>query len=895
MNSNKFFSMGRIILAFIAIALFSLRAYAGTTGKLSGKIIDAETKEPIVGANIILEGTYLGAAADLDGYFFVNNIPPGRYRVIVTAVGYQKTIIENVAIKIDLTTNLDVELNSAVLSMGEEVIVRAERPLVQKDLTSSSATVSAEDIKMMPVEDFGQVVNMQAGVIAGHFRGGRSNEVAYLIDGIPVNDAYNNSMSVEVENASIRQMEVISGTFNAEYGQAMSGIVNIVTQEGSQKYEGSVSAYVGNYTTNNDNIFENLDDPGRVAAKNYQFNLSGPVPFLKNLTFFTTGRYYSDEGYLYGKRVYNIYDFSPILIDPENKIYLPIYSGDGQYESMNPSDKYSFNGKVTYSLPKVKLSYSIFYDDNWNKYYNHAFKWTPDAIKNHYRKNAINTFQITHVPSNSTFQTLQFASNFNRYYGYLFEDPYDPRYVDPRQGNPVSPNYTFNSGGLEGDRYERSTRTNIIKWALTSQISKEHKLGIGAESKLYILYNHSMAIYPELGEDSLIHLVYPAPGIIGDYASNTGYTRKPFEFSAYIQDKMEYDIMIINAGLRFDYFEPNSKIPFDLRNVTHNPLYPDPYTLTSTKAKYQISPRIGASFPISDRGAIHFSYGHFFQMPSFENLFSNPDMVIRRSTALQDVLGNPDLKPQKTVMYEIGLQQSIFTNVVFDFTVYYRDINNLLGTEIIKTYDAVRYARFVNVDYGNVRGFITTFERTFADYFGVKVDYTYQISEANSSDPYTEFNNAQSNLPSEKKVVPTNWDQRSTLNIALNFGAPGDWTAGFVFQYGSGMPYTEDLEYTNGLLYPNGQTRPTYYNLDLRAEKSFKLYGLSLNVFALVYNLLDIKNETGVYANSGRAGLDLNTSKAQTIIGLNTVEDYVNNPTMYSTPRQIRLGVTAGF
>ncbi|HEX3074166.1 MAG TPA: TonB-dependent receptor, partial [Ignavibacteriales bacterium] len=399
-----------MLLAFIAIALFSLKVYAGTTGKLSGKIIDAETKEPVVGANVILEGTYLGAAADLDGYFFVNNIPPGKYRVIVTAVGYQKTIIENVAIKIDLTTNLDVELNSTVLSVGEEVIVRAERPLVQKDLTSTSATVSAEDIKMMPVENLSNLVNLQAGVIDGHFRGGRSNEVAYLIDGIPVNDAYNNSRSVEVENASIRQMEVISGTFNAEYGQAMSGIVNIVTQDGSQKYEGSVSAYVGNYTTNNDHIFENLDDPAAIAAKNYQFNFSGPVPFIKNLTFFTTGRYYSDEGYLYGKRVYNVWDTRPIEVGVDqnfNKIYWPIYSGDGSYVSMNPSDKYSFNGKVTYSLPKVKFSYSMFYDDNWNKYYNHGYKWTPDAIKNHYRKNAINTFQITHVPSNSTFQTLQ--------------------------------------------------------------------------------------------------------------------------------------------------------------------------------------------------------------------------------------------------------------------------------------------------------------------------------------------------------------------------------------------------------------------------------------------------------------------------------------------------------
>ena len=308
--SSEVKSLGALFL--VVFLLLSNFAIAGTTGKLSGKVTDATSGDPIVGANIIIQGTYLGAAADVDGYYYINNIPPGEYTIAVSAVGYQKTIIKEVQIQIDHTTKLDVQVNSAVVGLKGEVVVTATRPLVQKDLTSTSATVSASDIKMMPVEDVGQIINLQAGVVGGHFRGGRSDEVAYLIDGIPVTDGFNGSMSVEVENASIRQMEVISGTFNAEYGQAMSGVVNIVTQEGASSFHADVSGYIGNYFTTHSDLFQNLNKIGNIPTRNLQLTLSGPAP-LPHLSYFITGRYYDNKGYLYGKRVYNVTDDVPFF------------------------------------------------------------------------------------------------------------------------------------------------------------------------------------------------------------------------------------------------------------------------------------------------------------------------------------------------------------------------------------------------------------------------------------------------------------------------------------------------------------------------------------------------------------------------------------------------------
>jgi outer membrane receptor protein involved in Fe transport len=892
----------RIFTSLLFFLIISSTASGGTTGKLKGKITDAESGEPVIGANVIVEGTYMGAASDIDGYYYINNIPPGEYRVAISAVGFQKNIYEKVLIKIDLTTNLDAAISSAVINLGTEVVVTAQRPLVQKDLTSTNAIITAGDIKMMPVEELGQIINLQAGVIGGHFRGGRSNEVAYLIDGVSVTDAFNNGLSVEVENTSIRQMEVISGTFNAEYGQAMSGVVNIVTQEGSQTYEGTVSAYVGNYVTSHSDIFRNLDKIGNIPTRNLQISLSGPAG-IKNLTFFVTGRYYDNKGYLYGKRVYNVNDDIPFFPNPADQtLWEARNTGDGSFVAMNPDRKYSINGKLTYSLQSIKFSYGILWDDNYNKYYDHYFSWTPDGIMNHYRDNMIHSFQISHYPSADIFQTLKFSANLHHYKGYLYEDPFDPRYVDPTRGVSIS-NYTFRSGGNAGGRYERSTETNIAQWAFSAQLSKEHKLGIGVEGRLHRIFNHgnSLVNLTEGQIDSSMNVIftpgYPELGAITDRGSNQMYTRKPVELSAYIQDKMEYDIMIINAGVRADYFDPKAVLPADLRNVTNNPDFPGANQFVKVPSNFQLSPRLGASFPITDQGIIRFSYGHFFQIPSFENLYSNPDFKISQGQSLNSITGNPALKAQRTVMYEIGLQQVLFPNLVMNFSVYYRDIRNLLGMEIINTYEGFKYARFINRDYGNVRGFLITLDKRFADYFSAKIDYTYQIAEGNASDPYAVYNNNQTNPPIEetKQVVPLNWDQRHTLNFSLNVGTPGDWTAGFIFQYGSGWPYTEAIEVSQGVRFENGGIKPATFNLDLRAEKIINIGGVRINTFLLIYNVLDIKNEYGVYSTTGRATVDLNTKDAGDIIGLNTIEEYINDPGFYSTPREIRLGFGFGF
>ncbi|MFC2119885.1 TonB-dependent receptor domain-containing protein [Bacteroidota bacterium] len=882
-------SVYKFVKTFLLLLVFASSVFAGTTGKLKGYVTDKQTGEVILGANIIIEGTYFGAASDLDGYYYINNIPPGNYRVIVSAIGYRKVIVENISIRIDLTTNVDVELSSTIIEMEDEVVVTSTRPLVQKDLTSTSVTISSDEIRMMPVENVDQIVNLQAGVIGGHFRGGRSNDVSYLIDGVAVNDVYNGERGLEVENSSIRQMEVITGTFNAEYGQALSGVVNIVTQSGSNSFHGTATGFAGNYFSSNDQIFKNLDNLDNLATKNFEFSLSGPV--FDKLTFFLTGRYFENSGFLYGQRFYNVTD---------SDFLLP--TGDAAYVSMNPYEKYSFNGKLTYSLQNINFSYGLFYDDNSNRYYDHFFSWTPDGVMNHYRNNLLHNFQINHYPSQSTYQTFKFSINLQDYEGYLYEDEFDPRYVNPNQGLTTS-DYTFRTGGNQTGRYKRYTNTYIGQWTISSQVSKEHKLQFGAEGRYHDIFNHNRDLInlTDGQVDSLLNPIftpgYPNVGTITDQGENIRYNKQPFEISAYIQDKMEYDIMIINAGLRFEYFDPQSQLPVDLRNPRNNRSFPGANQYVDASPKYQFSPRLGVSFPITDKGILRFSYGHFFKIPNFENLYRNPDFIVNPGNSLNQITGNPDLGPESTIMYELGLQQILFPNFALDLTLYYRDIRNWLGMEIINTYEGFKYARFVNRDYANVYGLIVTLDKRFADYFGLKIDYTYQVAEGNASDPQAVYNNNQTSPPIEenKTVVSLDWDQRHTLNVQLNVGNPGDWLVGFIYRYGSGWPYTEDVKISKGVRFENGGIKPSWNSVDLKVEKIFRVGNVNVSAFLWVYNLLDILNEEDVYSTTGRANVDLNTQIAGDIIGLNSIDQYVNNPDFYSTPREIRLGLTFGF
>jgi outer membrane receptor protein involved in Fe transport len=236
----------KVKLTIFLIALLGCTAvvsavYAGTTGKISGVMTDAATGESLVGVTVVVKGTTLGAASDLDGNYVILNVPPAEYTLLVSMIGYQQVQLQAVHVSIDLTTSINVKLQPTSIELEARVIT-AEKPLVTKDNTGSLSTVSADQIKSMPVQSVSDILRLDAGIVEArgslHIRGGRSGELSYWVDGISTTDVYDGSNGVRVENAAIQELQVISGTFNAEFGQAMSGIVNTVTKEGGESYTG---------------------------------------------------------------------------------------------------------------------------------------------------------------------------------------------------------------------------------------------------------------------------------------------------------------------------------------------------------------------------------------------------------------------------------------------------------------------------------------------------------------------------------------------------------------------------------------------------------------------------------------------------------------------------------
>ncbi len=892
------------------MACITTFAHAGTTGKIVGKVVDADTKEPLPGANVIIEGTTLGAATDVDGNFFILRVQPGTVTVNATMMGYQALKYENVHVSIDKTTSLQFELRQITLDIGESVTIVAERPLVERDLTSTSTTIGSDAISRLPVETLQDVVNLQAGVVEGHFRGGRSGEVAYLVNGISMNDVYSGDNALQVENSAIQELQVISGTFNAEYGQAMSGIVNVVTKEGGSEYHGDLSAYVGDYVSPNNTIFANMN--AFNPTYNLDASLSGPMPFLSDkLSFFAAGRFYDSDGTLYGRRVFQPSDSSNFPSTDVRDWYIESRGAgyrfnspeefsriadsltqNADYVPMNPSRRYTGQLKLVYKpIPSHKFVYEGLVQKRRYKEYDHQFRFNPDGDYLRRQQSWNHSLSWTWVLNERTFLTTQASRFYTDYKQSVYDDPYDSRYENPALLDAASGS-AFLSGGQKMWHFYRNTTTTIGHMDLTSQITNAHQIKTGIEVRQHRLWLRAFEI--RLNRNTNWKPFVPEE--TKNVQNNDEYLYRPMEFSAYIQDKIELDYMVVNAGVRFDYFSSDGKKPEDYLEPSRSRLLP-------TKSSSQISPRFGLSYPITDRGAIHVSYGHFFQIPNFEYLYTNPDYELYSTSDYgstnpperqPNTIGNAELKPQKTTIYEIGLQQQIAEDLSLDITAYFKDIRNLTGTEILHSITGIRYARYINRDYGNVKGLTFSLEKRMLRGLAATVDYTYQIAKGNASDPASAFLDVQAGREPQKQLVPLDWDRTHSLNVSATIGAPEDYALSLIAKLGSGLPYTPTEQNVRTAV-ENSERKPPFSNIDLHAYKIFKLGGFDLTAFVRIFNLLDTKNENQVYTDTGRAGYSVNAMRSGTIFGLNTLEEYIRRPDYYSAPRQIIVGLSFQF
>lgn len=729
---------GKLVLLLV-LFFGVLDAHAQGRGKISGKVTEASTGEVLPGVNVVIDGTTMGTATDLEGDYFIANLQPGEYTLRVSSIGFKPTTIQGISVHLNTTTEINIELEEETL-MGEEVVVTAERALVEKDNTTSVVRMEAEEVSARPTADFTDVlttlpsINIENGQV--RVRGGTLDQVAFMIDGARARNPLDHSPYTRINLSSIEAMEVITGSFNAEYGEAQSGVINVVTKDGSDKYEFYLDTrfeppgtrHWGDalYDYDSPVYWENtharhLDwwieypdqwvDPNGTpgsnpnslwtpeeAYQNYlathqpltdytgrptyemESSLGGPVPFLNNLFFFASGKYRSQ---------------APIMGNAFRK--------RGQF--------YDGTMKLNYRLGAgKKIVASAFYgqeeagwgfwpDADWALNYGNASRYAYfDQDGYPFSRTNGQTLTYSHAVNSATYYEVKMARvQAERDQDIFPGDTLGFEASDAQQdnlrardqnGDPI-PGGFANNVGYHTSGYLYRFEDNNVEWKLegelSSQINKFWHLQSGIDFSYYLLDHYNQSKYPTLNTDDR--------------------TYKPYQGAAYLQNKLEFRGFIMNAGIRLDFYNPNDTVYVDV----FNPLGGEKQ---DTKLYYQLSPRIGISHPIDEQTVLHFSYGHFFQRPSFGDYGEGGTGVSGSLTTFifDDVsapllLGNRMLRPTKVVAFEVGIERNFWDFFVLDLTGYYKDIRNTIRTvEVDPGSSFPIYRTNANGNYGDNKG-----------------------------------------------------------------------------------------------------------------------------------------------------------------------------------------------
>ena len=867
-----------LLFLVLLLTAFFHQGLAQTAGKLAGTVTD-ETGEPLIFANILIDGTTMGAATDVEGHYIILNVRPGVYTLRFQFIGYTTKIVENVRVSGDQTKTLDVVLTKEVIK-GEEVIVVAKKPLVEFNQTSSVSSVNKDDIKSLPVQNLNEIVNLQAGVVDGHFRGGRIGEVQYQIDGVTVNNPFNNASMLSIDKSIIEEVQVISGTFDAKYGQAMSGVVNAVLRTGSDRFEISGEAYLGDYYATDTKRYPRIDEINPLGIRNVQLSLSGPTG-IPQTTFFLSGRAYWSDGWMSGIRRFTPFDSS----DFEKRIFLP--TGDNEVVPMNTMKDFSGQAKITNQSIR---DFQIFYQATLNysdaKSYNHSFRLNPDGTLNNYTTSLAHGLGITHTLSPVMFYKLNFRHNYFLYESYKYKELEDPRYLqaaDPKG----DANYEDGAivQGVDLGRYRQSTSSFIAKGDFTWQLNRINMIEAGLEAQVSEIVFGPPGFFVSTTIDG-VQVLKP----VYQYPKQPGLqTYHPSQGAAYIQDRVELGDLVVRAGLRFEFFNANSRIPSDFQNPANAISGAPKSTLVETKVKYAVAPRLGFSFPLTTTASVYFSYGHFYQLPGLGLLYGNADYSILEDLQAggisYGVMGNPDLKPELTIQYEFGLKQSIAEILGTQLSFFYKDIRDLLGVEFVSTYAAADYGKFTNVDFGSVYGVtLSLFQRNIGN-LNSSVDYTLQFAQGNSSDPRETANRAAAGQDPRPRDLPFSWDQRHTLNFTVVYAEPENYAFSLIGRYGSGQPYTPVIGSGFGASQEvNSGRKNNYFLLDARAEKYFDIGFAGFSVFMRVFNVLNTSYVNGfVFSSTGSPDYTLTPSESRAAL---------YDPSRYYEPRRIEIGIS---
>lgn len=873
---HPFSAQIRKVYCFLIFMLISVQIMsASPTGKIAGRVTIAGANDPLPGVNILIEGTTQGAASDLQGNYFIANVSPGVYTLRASMIGFKNVIITDVRVTIDGTTVVDIQMEETILELGEEVVIVAQRPLVEIDNTTTRTILSSVEITAHPTANILDVVtslpsiNIEGGTV--RVRGGTLDEVSVIIDGARYRNPFDQSTSLNINMSAIQELEIITGSFNAEYGEARSGVFNIITKEGGANLQFTLEARyqppglrhwgISMYDYSTDLYWENtharhlqwwieypdmwvdpngipgsdprsiwtpeqayehymathqpLNDYNKIPSYETEVSVGGPVPIAPNMFFFVTGRYRS-QAPLFG----NSYRSRGIFTNSTAKLtYRPTPGIRVEFSSFLSTDRTSW-GISDYP--------DLFWASNYGiiaRYAYYDFPGLPESQTDG------QTVKFTHVIDERTMYELYLS----RVHAYRRVDvfPDDPigwlasdatrdnlRAVD-QNNNPIPGGYA-NIVGFNTTGYYFRYHGNYIDWTLRGYVNRHvnrfWQMKGGFEGTYYHLNHFNQSKLPDRRDDNI-------------------YT--PYQGALYFQNKLEFGGFIMNIGLRYDFYNPN--------DIVYTNLF-DPFNSPTEKTRLfsQLSPRLGVSHPIDDRTVLRFSYGHFFQRGPFGDYGegnSDAEALGNLTTYKLDgsdipwVLGNRNVKPQKTVAFEVGIDRNFAEYFVMSITGYYKDITNTLRVVTIESPMGV-YRTNGNGNYADVRGVEFSLRKLPSYGFWGYINYTTQLGIwGRSGDPIVITPTTVRYAPSGDFIQHNN----PRLKAGLFIHTPRSWN----FLGGLFGDITISFDYQ--VVYPNDQLRSDYFlfddhkyvrnadkNANLRVRKDHSLFNNRVNIAAFI-------------------------------------------------------------
>jgi len=997
--------MHRKIFYFLLIlSLFPALLQAGTKGRIKGKVVDLQTGDALIGANVIVMGTSSGAATDANGDFLLQNLEAGVYTVRASYLGYQTITISNVRVNGDLTSYIDFELPSEDIQVGTVEIV-AQKPLIQKDNTNAVRITTSEDIEALPVRGINNIISLTAGVIYDndniYIRGGRNDEVGYYLEGVSIRNPLSGARGVSIAQDAIEEIQVQSGGYTAEFGNANSGIIRQSFKSGGAQLKASLEYITDNLS------FKSKEDAfdGKKTLGAYQWGyneisgvLSGPL-FDQRIKFFTNVnyQYYRDpDANFYSGLNMGVYG-DPVTGDTVN---LVMPAGP---RKKNQEQSYIFTGTLNIDLKPVLLRISGNYTMNQE-----------DAIRassnNDYIQNMLNnrvglternngtvSLKLTHVLSPTMFYELsagyyfQSGETFDRY---LAKDPwiYGDSVANAAAGFTFTrnaPDRRLNNYGqykipqpykiMIWDFYQDGTvpvsysKTNYDGLSFNGNLSillgKYHSLKIGGEYQTYALRQWStpysasrnlagyLDTYMKDPSKAGISLDQAKQDVLINYGvNNIGYDvlgneydgdgfyapRKPVFASAYIQDKIEYEDLIINAGLRFDYIDTDNMQLIDptdpSKGISKNTkaLIPEGWEKVPTFSA--ISPRLGFSFPVTDKTVFHAQYGKFIQQPALNDSYwgyHTYSYLLIQGNFFGNSFTGPNLRPTRTTNYEIGFNQQLTDFLAFDITGYYRDVKDQVVFVAQPADERTGFQDYyikTNGDFATTKGVELTLTMRRYERLALNGSLSFQDARGTGSFPGSNRGIVGSPLVPGQPYVPKyispldfNRDLTANLNIDYRFGdndGPAflhNFGVSVLLQYASGRPFTRgegdpdqigDTQPNSGdartrrAIEPlNTSIMPSTFQVDLRIEKSFNIFDrLNANFYIFVVNLFDTKNVQNVFLATGSADdngyvtnptyiADKKLLYGDSFADLYRSMNITNADFLYDAPRQIRFGI----